>query len=133
MVIASEHKCGLQKLLLGIALAGAVSATHAQALEVTMRMVGATGVGEPIGSISIAPSAAGVTFTPKRDGLPPGLHGFHIHGKPSCDPAADPDKGEVMAAQSAGGHMDPRQSGQHKGPMGDGHLGDLPALKVDSN
>jgi len=128
-----DQRRTLLNLLTGIALGSAVSAAGAQTLEVTMRTVSAVGVGEPIGTITITPSTAGVTFTPKLAGLPPGLHGFHIHEKPSCDPAMDPAKGEVMPAQSAGGHLDPGHSAQHKGPMGAGHLGDLPALKVDSN
>jgi superoxide dismutase, Cu-Zn family len=127
-----DQRRKLLNLSTGIALASAVSVVCAQTLEVTMRTVSATGVGEPIGTIAITPSTAGVTFTPKLAGLPPGLHGFHIHEKPNCDPAMDPDKGEVMPAQSAGGHLDPARSAQHRGPMGGGHLGDLPALKVDS-
>ena len=133
MARPDERGGTLLKLLTGMAMATAVSAAHAQALEVTMRMVGASGIGEPIGTVTIAPSTAGVTFTPQLEGLPPGLHGFHIHDKPSCDPAMDADKGVVMPAQSAGGHLDPRHTGAHNGPIGDGHLGDLPALKVDSN
>ena len=133
MARPGERTRAVLNLLAGIALANTIWPAYAQSMEVTMRMVSATGIGEPIGTVTIAPSAKGVTFTPKLEGLPPGLHGFHIHDKPSCDPATDPDKGEVMPAQSAGGHLDPRHTGQHNGPMGDGHLGDLPALKVDSN
>lgn len=111
----------------------AACAAQAQTLEVPMRMASATGIGESIGTVTITASSGGLIFTPNLDGLPPGLHGFHIHEKPSCDPAMDAEKGEVMPAQAAGGHLDPRKSGQHKGPLGDGHLGDLPALRVDSS
>ncbi len=38
-------------------------------------------------------------------GLAPGLHGFHVHEKPSCD-AATRD-GVAVAALAAGGHLDP--------------------------
>lgn len=120
------------KLLPALVLASAACAAYAQTLEVPMRMVTATGTGESIGTITIAPSSGGVMFTPKLAGLPPGLHGFHIHDKPSCASAMDQEKGEVMPAQDAGGHLDPHKSGQHEGPMGGGHLGDLPALRVDS-
>ena len=133
MIRRREQVCGVLALTTGVALASAACSAIAQTLEVPMRMVTATGVGQPIGTVTVAPGAGGLTLTPKLEGLPPGLHGFHIHEKPSCDPATDPDKGEVMPAQSAGGHLDPSHTGQHKGPMGDGHLGDLPALKVDSN
>ena len=33
---------------------------------------------------------------------------------------------------AAGGHFDPAKTGHHEGPMGKGHLGDLPALTVDA-
>ena len=122
----------VMKILAAAAAAIAACAAQAQSLEVPMRMVSTTGVGESIGTVTITESAGGVMLTPKLEGLPPGLHGFHIHEKPSCDPAADPE-GQVMPAQAAGGHLDPAKSGQHKGPMGDGHLGDLPSLKVDSS
>ena len=133
MARPGERTRAVLNLLAGTALVSAILPAYAQAIEVTMRVVSATGIGEPIGTVTIAPSTAGVTFTPKLEGLAPGLHGFHVHDKPNCDPAMDPDKGEVMPAQSAGGHLDPRHTGVHNGPMGDGHLGDLPALKVDSS
>ena len=116
-----------------VAIAACVASAYAQTLRIPMHRVDATGVGASIGTITITASGEGVLFTPALDGLPPGLHGFHVHEKPSCDPAMDRDKGTAMPAQSAGGHLDPRKTGQHKGPMGGGHLGDLPALKVDSN
>ena len=55
-----------------------------------------------------------------------------IHEKPSCDPATDPAKGKLAAAQAAGGHLDPEKTSRHEGPTGLGHLGDLPALTVDN-
>src|SRR6185295_4898451 len=64
---------------------------------------------------------------------PPGPHGFHVHEKPSCDPAMDQKAGKVMPAQAAGGHLDPDKTGHHEGPTGNGHLGDLPLLKVDDD
>ncbi|HVL77045.1 MAG TPA: superoxide dismutase family protein, partial [Noviherbaspirillum sp.] len=65
---------------------------------------------------------------PELKGLEPGLRGFHVHEKPSCQPAED--EGQVKAAQAAGGHYDPHGAGRHGTPWGDGHLGDLPALYV---
>jgi Cu-Zn family superoxide dismutase len=38
----------------------------------------------------------------------------------------------MVAGLAAGGHFDPSNSGMHQGPYGAGHLGDLPALYVDS-
>tara|TARA_A100001015_G_scaffold317745_1_gene435520 strand:+ start:1897 stop:2322 length:426 start_codon:yes stop_codon:yes gene_type:complete len=53
--------------------------------------------------------------------LPPGIHGFHIHEKPSCQ----------IHGKSAKGHWDPYKTNAHKGPNGNGHLGDLPYLSVN--
>ena len=108
-------------------------AAEAQTLEVPMNLVDAKGGTQSLGIITVTQTTDGVTFTPRLAGLPPGLHGFHVHEKPSCDPAMDPAKGKLAAAQAAGGHLDPEKTGRHEGPLGLGHLGDLPALKVDSS
>jgi Cu-Zn family superoxide dismutase len=117
--------------LVAAAATAAACAAQAQTLQVQMHRVDANGVGASIGIVTVTKAAGGVMFTPALQGLPPGLHGFHVHEKPSCEPAMDPEKGAVMPAQAAGTHLDPRKSRRHKGPMGDGHLGDLPALRVD--
>jgi Cu-Zn family superoxide dismutase len=39
----------------------------------------------------------------------------------------------MIAAAAAGGHFDPTDTGVHKGPYEDGHLGDLPALHVNAD
>lgn len=67
-------------------------------------------------------------FTPALNGLPPGVHGFHIHENPSCDAAEK--EGKPVPALAAGGHFDPAGTKVHAGPYADGHLGDLPALYV---
>ncbi len=40
---------------------------------------------------------------------------------------------KASAAESAGGHLDPQNTGKHEGPEGAGHLGDLPALVVNND
>ncbi len=105
-------------------------AVSAQAFEVPMNLVDADGKSKPIGTISLTAKTYGVVLTPNLDGLPPGLHGFHLHEKPSCEPG-DKD-GKKAAAIGAGGHFDPAKTGKHEGPYGDGHLGDLPPLFVDA-
>lgn len=76
-----------------------------------------------IGTISAENSLCGVLLTPHLQGLPPGIHGFHVHEKASCD-----DNG-----MAAGGHLDPHLTNQHKGPYQQGHLGDLPVLIVNQD
>ncbi|MCS5710204.1 superoxide dismutase family protein [Candidatus Berkiella aquae] len=87
------------------------------------------GIGEKIGTITFKESKNGLLVSPHLKGLPAGDHGFHIHENPSCD-SAEKD-GKWVAAQAAGGHLDPQHTTHHEGPQGKGHLGDLPKLVVD--
>ena len=119
--------------MLGAALASAVAVpVQAQTISVPIHMVDVGGNGKSLGVITITSTADGVMFAPKLEGLPPGVHGFHVHEKPSCDPAIDPKTDKVMPAQAAGSHLDPEKTGHHEGPAGHGHLGDLPALTADA-
>lgn len=106
---------------------------RAQATEVTMHKVDDGGVLDAIGTVTLVGTRDGVTFTPALAGLPPGKHGFHVHEKPSCEPAVDPEKGRAVAAFAAGPHLDPGHTKRHRGPRGEGHLGDLPVLEVDAS
>lgn len=99
-------------------------------LTVPLHIATATGQGEAVGSVSLVQTRYGLVFTPQLQGLPPGLHGFHLHANASCDPA-DKD-GKPSPAEAAGGHLDPKKTGKHGAPWGDGHLGDLPPLFVDA-
>lgn len=120
-------------VLLGVVACLSHGHARAQSTEVPMHRVDDTGVLAPIGIVTVAASPDGVTLTPSLQGLPPGRHGFHIHEKPSCEPALDPEKGKVSGAFAAGPHLDPGGTKRHRGPRGEGHLGDLPALEVDSD
>lgn len=114
------------------ALAGCTAlGLQAETLNVPMKAVNAQGVGESIGSVKIESNEYGLVFRPQLSGLEPGAHGFHVHAKGSCDPAEK--DGETIAAGAAGGHWDPKNTGKHDEPWGDGHMGDLPALMVDQN
>lgn len=114
----------MKKLSLGLLLAASVAVVNAAEIEINA--VNADGVGESLGTVEILESDYGLVFTPKLTGLMPGIHGFHVHENPDCGMT---DKG---AAMKAGGHFDPKKTGQHGYPWSDeGHLGDLPALYVD--
>lgn len=115
------------------ALPFALATAHAAAasLTVPMHVVNESGTGAGAGQIVVSESPYGLVFTPALSGLPPGLHGFHVHENPSC--AAKEKDGKSVAALGAGGHYDPAKSGQHGTPWGNGHLGDLPALYVDTS
>jgi Cu-Zn family superoxide dismutase len=95
---------------------------------VPMHMAETTGPGASIGSVKFEDSAYGLVLTPSLSGLPPGVHGFHVHENGSCAPGTR--DGAAVPALGAGGHLDPLRTGHHGLPWGDGHLGDLPALVV---
>lgn len=100
-------------------------------ITVPMNMADEKGTGGAIGQIVISETSYGLVFTPALTGLPPGLHGFHVHENPSCGPMEK--DGKMVPALAAGGHYDPTGSKKHGLPWGDGHLGDLPALTVDAS
>lgn len=100
-------------------------------MTITLNQVDEKGVGNPVGSITVSESPYGLVFTPTLQGLSSGLHGFHVHVNPDCG-AAEKD-GKMTAAMAAGGHFDPDNTNHHGSPWGDGHLGDLPPLYVDSH
>lgn len=92
--------------------------------SVTMHFTVPQGVGKEVGTVKISETRYGLLFTPDLKGLTPGIHGFHIHEKASCN----------QNGMAAGGHLDPKKTGKHRGPYSDvGHLGDLPALYVTND
>ena len=98
---------------------------------ISIHAVDANGIGRTVGQVTVTETKYGLVFTPALSGLPPGLHGFHVHENPSCQPMEK--DGKKIAALAAGGHYDPQRTNRHSTPWGDGHLGDLPPLYVDSN
>jgi Cu-Zn family superoxide dismutase len=108
--------------------ASPATATATAPIVIQMNIVDAQGKATPAGTITATNTGYGLMLKPALTGLPPGLHGFHLHENPSCDPA--PKDGQPAAAQAAGGHYDPAKTNRHEGPYGNGHLGDLPAIYV---
>lgn len=109
-----------------ILIAGAPA--MAESLHAPMALATPTGSGAAVGVISVTEGPDGALFTLDLHGLPPGPHGFHVHGNPSCAPGEK--DGRPVPAGAAGGHLDPAGTGMHMGPMGAGHLGDLPLITV---
>ncbi len=72
-----------------VVLLGFVFSATALADELTIEMheVDSEGVKDSIGTITVTDTSHGALFTPDLTGLRPGLHGFHIHQNPSCEPA----------------------------------------------
>lgn len=97
-------------------------------ITVPVNSVTDKGVGASVGEVTVSESKYGLVFTPALKQLAPGVHGFHLHQNPSCEPAEK--EGKMTPAQAAGDHFDPAGSKKHGMPWGDGHLGDLPPLYV---
>ena len=124
-------KITITGLFLFFLAATAASSAWAAESVVDMYAVTAEGNSTKIGTITMKKTDYGTLFMPELSGLSEGLHGFHVHAHGSCDPG-DKD-GKMTPAMAAGGHFDPQQTKSHKGPYDNGHLGDLPALYVDSS
>jgi Cu-Zn family superoxide dismutase len=116
------------RYILLAALLAAPLIAQADEEYVIIRAISNDGVGKMIGTVKLTDSDKGLLIDPDLGELAPGLHGFHVHEKPSCE-AADKD-GVMTAGHAAGGHYDPHKAGKHAGPEGNGHAGDLPALEV---
>jgi Cu-Zn family superoxide dismutase len=86
------------------------------------------GSAESIGTVSFRDSDHGLIIEPNLRGLRPGPIGAHVHQNASCAAAADGSPG-----MGAGSHYDPMNRGVHGGPYGNGHMGDLPNLIVESD
>ena len=132
MLLVPRFRAALFTLAkLGLLLLLHPGVARAAELSVAVSMAGPTGAGAALGSIRIVETPHGLAFYPALKGLPPGLHGFHVHENPSCAPQEK--DGAPVPAQAAGGHLDPAGSKKHGEPWGDGHLGDLPPLFVASD
>ncbi len=78
------------------------------------------------GTVEVAFTDDGASLTVTATGLPPGLHGMHVHKTGRCEAdSADPAKPQTKGAfLSAAGHL--AEEGQSHGA----HDGDLPSLLV---
>ncbi len=94
-------------------------------IRAAVHRVDSQGVHEKIGYVTFQDTPDGLLVTPELSSLPPGFRGFHIHEFGDIEPK------DGKAAGMAGQHYDPLKTGQHCGPYGHGHLGDLPRLFVD--
>jgi Cu-Zn family superoxide dismutase len=80
--------------------------------------------GEEIGNVALEQLERGVRIYGRAEGVPPGVHAFHIHETGTCEPPE---------FQSAGGHYNPTDE-QHgwNNPQGH-HAGDFPNVHVQDD
>lgn len=119
----------ISNLALGLGASLLLAGTAQGAEQITIHKVSQEGVGESIGTVTVEDAEHGLLLTPDLTGLSAGMHGFHVHQNPSCEPQQQ--DGKMTPAGAAGGHLDPNETGMHDGPYQEGHLGDLPVLMVD--
>jgi len=101
-----------------------LSLAYASNIIVPVQLFTENGQNKDIGTITLESSPCGVLITPNLYDLPPGIHGFHIHVKPTC----------AEHGMAAGGHFDPAKTDEHHGPyQHKGHLGDMPVLIVNAD
>lgn len=98
-----------------------VSEVSSPAETVSVALLGANN--QSVGTAQLTAVKDGVQFDVQVSGLPPGVHGLHIHEKAIC---------EAPGFESAGGHFNPHKK-EHGflNPKG-AHAGDLPNLNVDA-
>jgi|TARA_B100002049_G_scaffold207311_1_gene168252 Cu-Zn family superoxide dismutase len=115
--------------LVALLLCTSAAANETQA---TLHRLSVDGEAEAVGTVLFSDTEHGLLITPALHGLEPaGAHGTHIHTKPAC--GARSKHGRMMVGAAAGAHYDPADTGQHAGPYGEGHLGDLPNLIAEAN
>lgn len=120
---------GLGVSVVTAALMAMASAASADQVVVKMNAISASGVGDPVGTITLSDSAEGMKLAFTLRNMPPGDHGAHIHENPSCGPGEK--DGQMVAGLAAGDHYDPAHTGHHMGPNGAGHMGDLEVVSID--
>lgn len=114
-----------------LSLAGASPGAFAD-YNVEMNAIDIRGVGASLGFVAVgAARSGGVVFAPNLHGLPPGVHGFHVHEFANC--GAREKDGRMSPGERAGEHFDPKKTKHHGGAGGNGHLGDLPPLEVGAD
>ena len=105
--------------------------SKAAPLKVIVYTITDAGIGDVLGTLKFWDTDKGLRIVPNLKNLTPGTHGFHLHEFPDCSPMEK--DGKMVPGLAAGGHFDPDHTGEHMGPEGDGHKGDLPFLTVEAD
>ena len=76
----------MKRTLIALITLACSAGASAASQEVTLHQVSTQGVGEAVGKVTITETDYGLQFTPALSGMKPGIHGFHVHAKGSCEP-----------------------------------------------
>lgn len=103
--------------------AGAPADAPSSALPEIMSAVLRDSLGRELGTLTLTNAPTGIKIAGTLRGLPPGVHGFHVHTTGACSPLFE----------AAGGHWNPtaRQHGRDN-PMGP-HHGDIASIIVGAD
>ena len=77
------------RLSVGFILLAAALTARAEQVVVTINEISASGVGAPIGTVTLSDGPSGLVIQPNLKQLAPGEHGFHVHTNPDCGAAND--------------------------------------------
>lgn len=102
----------------------AVLLLAAAATDTRARAVLRDAEGRTVGTLEATEGPGSIRIRVNLHGVPSGAHGLHVHAGSSCGPAP---------FDSAGPHFDPTHAGQHGGPLGNGHAGDLGNVIINAN
>ncbi|HLB54517.1 MAG TPA: superoxide dismutase family protein [Gemmatimonadales bacterium] len=107
-------------MIAALVLGAVVTGAQRPIREATLR----DGAGKDVGQVRMRESSGRIIVEVRVEGLPPGVHGIHLHQTGQCD---------SPSFESAGGHHNPtnREHGRSntRGP----HLGDLGNIRVSPN
>ena len=59
----------------------------AQKMVIDLNLTDANGIGAAVGTVTLEDTEYGLLLTSELTDLVPGVHGFHVHTNPDCDPA----------------------------------------------
>jgi Cu-Zn family superoxide dismutase len=98
--------------------------------EYASAQIASLGDSEVNGLVSFESTDSGLQVTYELNGLPPGMHGFHVHENGSCDPGDDGEPGGA-----AGGHFNPTGA-PHGAPAAAAdqrHIGDFGNIEAGAD
>src|SRR4051812_42358748 len=114
---------GATSLFLNLGCDSSTSSTPAKTAMATMANTGAVVGINARGTVNFTKVDGGVRVVASFQGLPPGVHGFHVHANASCD----------SLGVAAGGHFNPMNM-QHGLPDSSmHHMGDLGNLTAGAD